>query len=107
MADKIPKYIKNNIGKIKTKLGICICCNNLKESITAEDGSQWYVAVCKKSGLQCFATRSSLVSCDYFTSIKGKAMTTSLKDLLKALLVSLRGNDWAPLKKAINDELQT
>lgn len=106
MAAKIPKYVKANITKIKTRLGICICCEHLRDPIETAEGEQWYVALCDKSGLQCFATRSSLVTCKFFSERKGKPFSKSFKDILRALVDTLKGNDWKPLKDAINNELQ-
>lgn len=103
---KVPDYVRKNIANVNSRLGICSACVHFDEPLTKGKEEVWFIAFCKKTKLQCYVTRTSLVSCKFFKQRPGKSAVETMKALGIALVKSVKKNKWDQLKKAAKDELQ-
>lgn len=106
MGVNVPIPPKSAIKQVTDFAGICRACRNCQVSKDLIGVDKFKLVVCDKEKKPSYLVRRNLLSCRKFIVKKGRSSVKSSLNILRAIFISLRHNNWEPLKKAISYELQ-
>ena len=102
-ANRRPREIIDSLGLCR----ICIYAPVFPRELVGIRDEVYKSAVCKAVSKPCCKTRDNIFQCDHFKEAKPRSAFNTMTNLVTALFIAIKENNWKKFREAVNYELQS